>query len=78
MFWLVPIFYSFAMIPHAYKDIYEYNPVAALVLAMHNILLDATAPGQILLIKLAAVSIVTFITGWCVFNALKPRFYDHL
>jgi ABC-type polysaccharide/polyol phosphate export permease len=78
LFWLVPIFYSFSMIPSAYTDLYEFNPIAALVLAMRNILLDASAPRTVLLLKLAASSFVTFGIGWITFRNLKPGFYDRL
>jgi len=78
LFWLVPIFYSFGSIPEAYRDIYQYNPVAALVLALHNILLEAIAPPSSLLMKLTLVSVVTLLLGIAVFAKLKPAFYDYL
>jgi ABC-type polysaccharide/polyol phosphate export permease len=78
LFWLVPIFYSFAVIPAAYKEIYQLNPVAALVMALRNILLDGTPPPQSLLIKLSVCSIAMLAIGWIVFRKLRPAFYDHL
>ena len=44
MFWLVPIFYSFEVIPQAYRAIFELNPLAALVLACRKILMEASRP----------------------------------
>jgi len=78
LFWLVPIFYQFTLIPQRYHDIYLYNPVAALVLACRNILLDAQAPPTSLLIKLALSSAIMFAGGWLLFSALRRRLYDYL
>jgi ABC-type polysaccharide/polyol phosphate export permease len=78
LFWLVPIFYSFSAIPNVYKGVYELNPVAALVMAMRNILLDGVSPAGSLLIKLALSSTGMLIIGWTVFRGLKRGFYDHL
>jgi lipopolysaccharide transport system permease protein len=77
LWWLVPIVYSFAIIPPQYKEIYQYNPVAALVLAMRVIIQNGEAPAESLLIKLLAVSVITFLCGWLVFKRLELRFYDH-
>lgn len=78
LFWLVPIFYDFENVPARYADFYQYNPVAAIVLAMRNILLEAQAPSWILLTKLTAVSAVTLFLGHLVFRRLQPGFYEHL
>jgi lipopolysaccharide transport system permease protein len=78
LFWLVPIFYSFAIIPHAYAEIYQLNPVAALVMALRDILIAGTPPPTSLLIKFSACSIAMLVIGALVFRKLKPAFYDHL
>lgn len=78
MFWLVPILYPFSMIPPIYRDIYQFNPVAALVLAMRNILMDSLPPPSTLLVKLTLSSGAMFLLGLLVFNRLKRRFNDYL
>jgi ABC-type polysaccharide/polyol phosphate export permease len=78
LFWLVPIFYSFTIIPQEYKEIYQFNPVAALILALRNILLEATPPPQTLLVKLALSSFAVLGLGFVLFRGLKQRFYDYL
>jgi ABC-type polysaccharide/polyol phosphate export permease len=78
LFWLVPVFYSFSIIPPVYRNIYQFNPVAALVMALRDIMLLAKAPAPSLLIKLSSVSILMLATGLLVFRQLKQRFYDHL
>jgi ABC-type polysaccharide/polyol phosphate export permease len=78
LFWLVPIFYSFEAIPARYADIYQLNPVAALVLCLRHILLTATAPPTSTLVKLCAVSFATFGIGMAVFRKGKDAFYEHI
>ena len=78
MFWVVPIFYGFEIIPQQYRDVYQYNPVAALVLCLRNILLDARPPHPETLLKLTLVSLFTFAFGWAVFGRLKHKFFDYL
>jgi ABC-type polysaccharide/polyol phosphate export permease len=78
LFWLVPIFYSFAIIPERYREIYLWNPIAALVMAMRDILLEAKSPGSVLLLKLTFASFFCFAVGLLVFRKLKERFYDYL
>jgi ABC-type polysaccharide/polyol phosphate export permease len=78
LFWLVPIFYQFEIIPQRWAGIYEYNPVAALVLALRKILMEATAPPETLIWKLIGSSFLVFCAGWMIFQSLERRFYEHL
>lgn len=78
LFWLVPIFYDFSSVPQRFKQIYEFNPLAALILALRGILLDGTSPSGTLLLKLAGSSFLVLALGIVVFNKLKRGFYDHL
>jgi ABC-type polysaccharide/polyol phosphate export permease len=78
LFWVVPIFYPFSLIPQQFKNIYQYNPVAALVLAMREIVLEAKAPSAVLLVKLTLVSLFALAAGFLAFRRMKPGFYNHL
>jgi len=78
MFWLVPIFYSFTLIPAKFRLIYEVNPVAALVLMMRTVLLDGHAPVASTLRNLVCVSLLTFTVGWFIFRKLQKGFYEYL
>lgn len=78
LFWLVPIFYPFSIIPVQYRDLYQYNPVAALVLAMRQVLLEGEPPRAILMTKFACVSLLTFAIGHFIFRRLAKRVYDYL
>jgi lipopolysaccharide transport system permease protein len=78
LFWLVPIFYSFTIIPPQYLDVYYLNPIAAVVMAFRNILLEDKMPAFSLLTKLTLVSTSTFLIGLAIFRRLKLRFSDYL
>lgn len=78
LFYLVPIFYSFSIIPARYAFVYQFNPVAAMVLAMRNILIDGKAPRASLLENLVIASTVTLGLGLAIFSRLKRRFYEHI
>jgi ABC-type polysaccharide/polyol phosphate export permease len=78
LFWLVPVFYSFSLIPPTYSEIYKLNPLAALILALRTIVLEGASPRWELLVKLSISSLSVFVLGWLVFGKLKKRFYDYL
>ena len=76
LFWVVPIFYSFAIIPQRFHLIYQLNPVSAVVLATRNILLDAKSPPSSLLWKLLVVSFLVLGMGAWLFDRLERKFAD--
>jgi lipopolysaccharide transport system permease protein len=78
LFYLVPIFYSFSIIPQRYAGIYQFNPVAAMVLATRNIMLDGKSPPLSLISNLVVVAAFTTGLGLLIFTRLKPRFYEHM
>jgi len=78
LFWLVPIMYGFSNIPAKFTDLYVLNPVAALVLILRTILLDAKPPVYGTLMKLAFCSVATLGVGLFTFTRLKRRLYDYL
>ena len=78
LFWLVPIFYSFEVIPKKYVEFYQFNPVAALVLCLRDILLKATSPPTATILKLSAVAFATFAAGAFVFRKGKDAFYYYI
>ena len=78
LFWMVPIFYDFKSIPQKYAPVFRFNPIAALILAMRNILLEGISPPHSLLINLFGVSFLTLAVGFIFFQKMKVHFYDHL
>ncbi len=78
LFWLVPIFYDFNLIPARFRDLYALNPIAALVLSQRTIILAAKAPPETLMWKLSISSLAMLALGLLVFQKLKRRFYNYL
>lgn len=78
LFWLVPVFYDLSRVPYQFREIYQYNPVAAVVLACRNIVYEAKAPPPTLLYKMSFVSALFLALGWLIFRRLKRKFADYL
>ena len=78
LFWMVPIVYTFDKVPANLRPFYELNPVAAVVMALQKILIESSAPGTLLVWKLALGASASLVAGLALFRVLQPRVYDHL
>ena len=78
MFWLVPIVYPTSMISPQYVPVYHYNPIAAVIIGLRDILLDGTAPHGHILRNLTCGSIVMFVFGLWAFRKLQAKVYNYL
>ncbi len=78
LFWLVPIFYSFSIIPEKYTRVYQFNPVAALVLAMRKILMENSAPPLSLMVNLMLAASLALGMGFLIFGRLKSYFFEQI
>ena len=78
MFWMVPVFYSFEMIPHRYQTLYMMNPIAAVAVIDRQVLFNATAPSLGLVFQLTAVSLGVLALGFALFARLERNVADYL
>jgi lipopolysaccharide transport system permease protein len=78
MFWLVPIFYSLEMVPQGFRMLYLLNPIAAVVVAGREVLLQAKPPAPRVWVPIAIVSISCFALGLSVFGRLERNLADSL
>lgn len=78
LFWLVPIVYPFSYIKPEYRELYLYNPLSAIVLALRTIIVDDATPPMGTLVKLTICSVVTLIGGFSFFKFMKRGFYNYL
>jgi ABC-type polysaccharide/polyol phosphate export permease len=78
LFWLVPVFYPVSIIPAAYRDIYDLNPLTAFVTAVRDIIINGTAPdvGAVRILTLAAA--ISMAVGLPLFRRLENDFYKHI
>jgi lipopolysaccharide transport system permease protein len=78
MFWLTPVFYPVELIPVRFRTVYEMNPIAAVIVCLRQVLLDAKMPSLQTLGLGGIVASLLFLIGLFVFGRMKGNFGDHL
>ena len=77
-FFITPILWPPERLPEDYRWIQDYNPLAYLVEAYRDLLLEGTLPGGMATLYFALFSAALFVVGFAVFIRFKPRFADYL
>lgn len=73
---LTPIFYTESMVPDKYKFLIAINPMAYLVRAYRDILLNNRLPSIADLIPFISISIILFLGGYVFFDKTQHKFAD--
>lgn len=78
-FFLTPVFYTArAVTDDLLQTLIDWNPVAALITAQREVLVDGTVPAMSTILPLAAVCVGVFLAGWVLHTRTSANFLDHL
>ncbi len=77
-FWFTPIFYTSSQFPKRLLFLVQWNPLAHIVIAYRDCLLQMRLPNLMNLAVLALVSFAVFVAGGMFFRHIKREFVDVL
>jgi lipopolysaccharide transport system permease protein len=77
-FYLTPVFYETDSVPEGYKLLFQLNPVARLLAAYRDILVEGTLPAPGPFLALFAVCGAVFLAGYGIYRAASATFVDEL
>ncbi len=73
-FFITPIIWPPERIPENFRFLVDYNPLAFLVEAYRNLILDGKLPDGMAAIYFSLVALALFIVGFAAFNRVKHNF----
>jgi lipopolysaccharide transport system permease protein len=76
-FWVTPIFYRSSQVPDALETAYALNPMAHLVEAHRDVLLEGRVPDPIAVLGVALAALLTLAAGWAVFDGTRHTVPEH-
>lgn len=78
MFFVTPIVWPPEMVPDRLRFVIDYNPLAYLVMAYRDLILEGRLPGAMATLWFGLFSCALLAVGFFVFVKLKPHFADQL
>lgn len=77
-FYLTPIFYNISHVPTAYQGFYILNPIAHLVTAYRNIIIDGKQPDWLTLLCMTVLVIAILTVSQKFFRRQSDRFIEEI
>ncbi len=77
-FFITPILYPTGKVPEKYSFLVDYNPLAVLVDAYRNLILEGKLPDATSAFYFSLFALALFAVGFVVFNRVKHTFADVL
>ena len=77
-YFATPIFYSVTMIPEKFRDFFLLNPLASMVTAYRQILMEGRVPELSLLVLFGLAAFLVLSLGWFVFVRLEKGFAEEV
>jgi len=74
-FYASPIIYPVSVVPSHFRSIYFLNPMAGIITAFRDVLLDGHLPG-FYLVEAASVALIIFFGGYWFFKRVEFQFAD--
>ena len=78
MFFFTPIIWTPDRLPEDLRWVVDYNPLAYLVEAYRDLILNGELPGEMATLYFTLFSVALFVVGFALFVRLKPQFADLL
>ena len=78
MFFFTPIIWTPDRLPEDLRWVVDYNPLAYLVEAYRDLILNGELPGGMATLYFTLFSVALFVVGFALFVRLKPQFADLL
>jgi lipopolysaccharide transport system permease protein len=77
-FYLTPVFYSARMVPEEYQFLYSVNPMAIILQAYRDVVIQNTWPDFNAILLVSALSALIFAGAYWFFNRMSVRFAEEL
>jgi ABC-type polysaccharide/polyol phosphate export permease len=78
LYWLCPIIYPLSFVPPAYLPFYEMNPIAAILIALRDCLMDGRMPSLLTWVGMVGPTGLMLVIGWLTFRHYERMVLDYV